>query len=170
MSKSYDNYIGLTDTPSEIYGRTLSIPDNLIARYFEYATEITTSELDSIQEDLKNGLSNPRDIKRKLARELVALYHDDEKAQQAEVEFDKMFIKKDVPDEMPEYKLSAPSKLVSLMVENKMSASNGESRRLISQGAVSIEQEKVTDIHYLIEPGDDRVLKVGKRKFLKLIS
>ncbi|MDP6853069.1 MAG: tyrosine--tRNA ligase [Candidatus Marinimicrobia bacterium] len=170
MSKSYDNYIGLTDSPSDIYGKALSIPDSLIAKYFEFATDVSSSELESIRKDLKNSISNPRDVKRKLARELVTLYHDAEKAQQAEAEFDKMFIKKEVPDEMPECKITAPSKLVSLMVDNKLSASNGESRRLISQGAVSIEQEKVTDIHYLIEPGDDRVLKVGKRKFLKLIS
>ena len=95
MSKSYDNYIGLTDTPSEMYGRTLSIPDKLIARYFEFATDISASELEDIQTDLKEGISNPRDIKRRLAREIVTQYYDVEKAREAEAEFDHLFIKKD---------------------------------------------------------------------------
>ena len=170
MSKSYDNYIGLTDSPADIYGRTLSIPDSLIARYFEYATEIPNIELEHIKSDLEQGASNPRDLKRKLARELVTIYHNSEKALLAETEFDKMFIKKDVPDEIPEIKLSKPEKLVLLMVQNKMAGSNGESRRLITQGAVSIEKEKVSDIHFIIKPGADQILKVGKRKFLKITT
>ena len=170
MSKSYDNYIGLTDSPADIYGRTLSIPDSLIARYFEYATEIPNIELEEIKSDLEQGVSNPRDLKRKLARELVTIYHNSEKALQAEAEFDKMFIKKDVPDKLPEIKLSKPEKLVFLMVQNNMAGSNGEGRRLISQGAVSIEKEKVSDIHFMVEPGVDQILKVGKRKFLKITS
>ena len=170
MSKSYDNYIGLTDSPADIYGRTLSIPDSLIARYFEYTTEIPIIELEEIKSDLEQGASNPRDLKRKLARELVTIYHNSEKALQAEAEFDKMFIQKDVPDEIPEIKLSKPEKLVLLMVQNNMAGSNGESRRLITQGAVSIEKEKVSDIHLIIEPGADQILKVGKRKFLKITS
>ena len=170
MSKSYDNYIGLTDSPADIYGRTLSIPDSLIARYFEYATEIPNIELEHIKSDLEQGTSNPRDLKRKLARELVTIYHNSEKALLAETEFDKMFIQKDVPDEIPEIKLPKPEKLVLLMVQNNMAGSNGESRRLITQGAVSIEKEKVSDIHFIVEPGADQILKVGKRKFLKIIS
>ena len=170
MSKSYDNYIGLTDSPADIYGRTLSIPDSLIARYFEYATEISNIELEEIKSDLEQGASNPRDLKRKLARELVTIYHNSEKALLAEAEFDKMFIQKDVPDKIPEIKLPKPEKLVFLMVQNNMAGSNGESRRLITQGAVSIEKEKVSDIHFIVEPGADQILKVGKRKFLKIIS
>ena len=170
MSKSYDNYIGLTDSPADIYGRTLSIPDSLIARYFEYATEISNIELEEIKSDLEQGASNPRDLKRKLARELVTIYHNSEKALQAETEFDKMFIQKDVPDEIPEIKLSKPEKLVLLMVQNNMAGSNGESRRLITQGAGSIEKEKVSDIHFIIKPGTDQILKVGKRKFLKITT
>ena len=170
MSKSYDNYIGLTDSPADIYGRTLSIPDSLIARYFEYATEIPNIELEEIKSDIEQGVSNPRDLKRKLARELVTIYHNSEKALQAEAEFDKMFIQKDVPDEISEIKLSKPEKLVLLLVQNNMAGSNGESRRLITQGAVSIEKEKVSDIHFIVDPGADQILKVGKRKFLKIIS
>ena len=170
MSKSYDNIIGLTDSPSEIYGRTLSIPDSLIARYFEFATEIPNDELDNIKTDLEQGISNPRDLKRKLARELVDIYHDSDAATSAEKEFDAMFIDKDEPDEMPEYQLSQPEKLISVITGNGMVASNGEARRMISQGGVRINKEKVADIHTMLEPGEEMVIKVGKRNFLKVIQ
>ena len=170
MSKSYDNYIGLTDSPSEIYGRTLSIPDSLIGRYFEFATEVPNDKLTSIKDDLENGTSNPRDLKRELARELVALYHDNDAALTAEKEFDALFIQKDEPDDMPEYKLAEPEKLIGIMVKNGMVASNGEGKRMISQGGVRLDKEKVDDIHSTIEPGENMVLKVGKRKFLRIIK
>ena len=170
MSKSYDNYIGLTDSPSEIYGRTLSIPDSLIGRYFEFATEVPNEKLTSINNDLENGTSNPRDLKRELARELVALYHDNDAALTAEKEFDALFIQKDEPDDMPEYKLAEPEKLIGIMVKNGMVASNGEGKRMISQGGVRLDKEKVDDIHTTIEPGENMVLKVGKRKFLRIIK
>ena len=170
MSKSYDNYIGLTDSPSEIYGRTLSIPDSLIGRYFEFATEVPNEKLTSINNDLENGTSNPRDLKRELARELVALYHDNDAALTAEKEFDALFIQKDEPDDMPEYKLEEPEKLIGIMVKNGMVASNGEGKRMISQGGVRLDKEKVDDIHSTIEPGENMVLKVGKRKFLRIIK
>ena len=170
MSKSYDNYIGLTDSPSEIYGRTLSIPDSLIDRYFEFATEISNEKLTGIKDDLKNGISNPRDLKRELARELVTLYHDNDAALKAEQEFDALFIQKDEPDDMPEYKLTESEKLIGIMVKNGMVASNGEGKRMISQGGVRLDKEKVDDIHSTIEPGKNVVLKVGKRKFLRIIK
>ena len=170
MSKSYDNYIGLTDSPSEIYGRTLSIPDSLIGRYFEFATEVSTDKLTSIKDDLVNGMSNPRDLKRELARELVVLYHNSDAALTAEKEFDALFIQKDEPDDMPEYKLAESEKLIGIMVKNGMVASNGEGKRMISQGGVRLDKEKVDDIHSTIEPGKNVVLKVGKRKFLRIIK
>ena len=170
MSKSYDNYIGLTDSPSEIYGRTLSIPDSLIGRYFEFATEIPSDRLTAIENDLENGISNPRDLKRELARELVTLYHDNDAALKAEQEFDALFIQKDEPDDMPEYKLAESAKLIGIMVKNGMVASNGEGKRMITQGGVRLDKEKVSDIHFMVEPGADQILKVGKRKFLKITS
>jgi len=168
MSKSYDNYIGLTDSPSEMYGRTLSIPDELIARYFEFVTEITNEELENIQADLEKGTSNPRDLKRQLARTIVSIYHDEKVAISAESEFDAMFINKDEPDDMPEYRLLEKEKLVSVMMGNKLVSSNGEARRMISQGGVRINKEKVEDIHQTLEPGVEMVIKVGKRKFLRI--
>jgi len=170
MSKSYDNYIGLVDSPSEIYGRTLSIPDSLIGKYFEYATEISNDELNNIQIDLDEGKSNPRDLKRKLARTLVTMYHDKVEAENAEKEFDALFIKKDEPDEMPEYKMNQPEKLIYILTENNLVTSNGEARRMIAQGAVKIDKQKIQDVHCIIEPTKDSVIKVGKRKFLRIVQ
>ena len=170
MSKSYDNYIGLTDSPEDQYGRTLSIPDYLMSRYFEYATEASSEDLRLINKDLEKGLSNPRDLKRRLAREIVSLYHGGEAAIDAEKKFDALFIDKDEPDDMPEYKLEESEKLVLVMVNAGMVSSNGEARRMISQGAVKINKEKVDDIHTMIEEGNEIVIKVGKRKFLKVIG
>jgi tyrosyl-tRNA synthetase len=168
MSKSYDNYIGLTDSPSDMYGRTLSIPDALIGKYFEYATTISGQALDIINNDLSEGKSNPRDLKRKLAREIVKIYHDEDAAQKAESDFDALFIKKDIPDDIPEYALSSTETLVSIMVGNNLVSSNGDAKRMIKQGAVKLDDEKVSDMSLEISPGSEKVLKVGKRKFLRI--
>ncbi len=170
MSKSYKNYIGLTDSPADIYGKTLSIPDSLIEKYFEYATEISNNELNEIKRDLKNGKSNPRDLKRKLARNLVSIYHSNKAALFAEQEFDALFIKKDEPSNIPEYKLSKSEKLISILTDNELVISKGEAKRMIKQGAVRINKEKIDDVHMMIEKGRELVLKVGKRKFLRIIK
>ena len=168
MSKSYDNYISLTDSPSDMYGRTLSIPDTLIGKYFEYATTISVESLDDIKKDLSAGKSNPRDLKRQLAREIVQIYHDKDTAQKAESDFDALFIKKDIPDDIPEYALSSTETLVSIMVSNELVSSNGDAKRMIKQGAVKLNDEKVSDIFLEISPDSEKVLKVGKRKFLRI--
>ena len=168
MSKSYDNYIGLTDSPSDMYGRTLSIPDALIGKYFEYATTISPEELTIIKNDLSKGKSNPRDLKRQLAREIVKIYHDEGAAQKAESDFDALFIKKDIPDDIPEYALSRTETLISIMVGNSLVSSNGDAKRTIKQGAVKLDDEKISDMSLEISPGSESVLKVGKRKFLRI--
>ena len=169
MSKSYDNYIGLTDSPDDMYGKTLSIPDSMISKYFEFATTIPQDKLDLIKSDLTKGKSNPRDLKRKLGREIVSLYYSNKKAQEAQHNFDKLFIKKDIPDEIDEYSLSEPKKLISIMVGNKLVESNTDAKRMIKQGAVKLNDNKVSDLHIEINPGEEFVLKVGKRKFLRII-
>jgi tyrosyl-tRNA synthetase len=170
MSKSYDNYIGITDAPSEIYGRTLSIPDSMLARYFEFATDISSSELQIIKNDIMNDVSNPRDLKRRLARMIVEMYHSQELAVQAEENFDKLFIKKDIPDDMPEVQIKDNTKLISIIVDNGLAGSNGEVKRLIKQGGVKLDDEKVVDIHLTLELGKEYIIKVGKRKFIKVKS
>jgi len=168
MSKSYDNYIGLTDSPSDMYGRTLSIPDALIGKYFEYATTISEQSLDDIKNDLSEGKSNPRDLKRKLAREIVQMYHDEEAAKKAESDFDALFIKKDIPEDIPVYTLSSAETLVSIMVGNNLVSSNGDAKRMIKQGAVKLDDKKVFDLYLEVAPDSEKVLKVGKRKFLRI--
>ena len=167
MSKSYDNYIGFTDSASNIYGKILSIPDNLIGKYFEFCTRV--DDINEIKESIKNEFHNPRDLKRRLAREIVSIYHDSDSAKNAELEFDKMFINKDVPDDILEYKLVKKMKLIDIIVSNKILTSNGEAKRMIKQGAVKIDNNKVDDIFLELEPNNKFILKVGKRKFLKIV-
>ena len=165
MSKSYNNYIAFTDSPSEMYGKTLSIPDKLITKYFNFCTDIDSNK---IEEDLKNHLVNPRDMKRLLARELIAIYHNSELAIKAEKEFDNLFIKKDIPDNITEIKIDLKMRLIEIMVLNNMVSSNGEAKRMIKQGAVKIDDQKIIDIHTEISPTNNVIIKVGKRKFLKI--
>ncbi|RMD49839.1 MAG: tyrosine--tRNA ligase [Ignavibacteria bacterium] len=173
MSKSYDNYIGIDDSPKDIYGKTLSIPDNLIYTYYELCTDVSLEELAKIKSDLSDPAINPRDIKRALARKLVEMYHSKDDAIKAEEEFDKIFIKKDVPDEMPEFtfpELNEGINIIDLILKVNFSPSKSEARRLIQQGGVSINGEKIEDFNHKIISDGEFVLKVGKRKFAKIKS
>ncbi len=169
MSKSLNNYIGISEEPKDIFGKTMSIPDTLIYKYFMLATRLTPKELQEIKSELEDPATNPRNIKRRLGYELVKLYYNEETAGQSIEEFDKIFIKKEIPDDIPEITLSAKGiKLITLMVENGMCGSNAEAGRLIKQGGVTINGEKIDDINKVIDNNEDFVLKVGKRKFLKV--
>jgi len=170
MSKSLDNAIGITDEPKEIFGKTMSIPDPLIYKYFELGTKLNDEELLNIKRTLEDPSNNPRDMKIKLSYELVKLYYDEKTAKQSVEEFDKIFVKKEVPDDIPGYRLSDDKiKLVSLMTTTKLTDSNANGRRLIQQGGVSINGKKVTDVNTIVSNKKEFVLKVGKRKFLKVI-
>ncbi len=170
MSKSYDNYIGISDSAQNMFGKTLSIPDNLIYTYYELATNVTNEELADIKAKLEDSTVNPRDIKRALARKIVEMYHSTEAAKNAEAEFDKIFINKGVPEDMPELKPSLDKLgILALILEAGFSPSNSEARRLVQQGGVSIDGEKIADPRAEIQLTDGQVLKVGKRKFAKII-
>ena len=108
-------------------------------------------------------------LKRRLARELVTIYHNSDLALKAEQDFDNLFINKDIPDDIPEIKIDSNQKIVEIMVSNNMVASNGEAKRLIKQGGVKVGDKKITDINLEISPNKNIILKVGKRKFLKII-
>ncbi|MCH7528704.1 MAG: tyrosine--tRNA ligase [Candidatus Marinimicrobia bacterium] len=167
MSKSYDNYVGLTDPPDQMYGRVMSIPDGLIVPYFEYCTNISAEELTAVRDGLSGSKVNPRDTKRQLAREIVTLYHSSDAAQEAEQAFDRIFIQKEVPDKIPEFHLKLPEAfLVQVLKESGLVASNSEGRRLISQGAVTIDREVVSDPNHMVYQGNAHMVKVGKRRFL----
>ena len=145
MSKSNDNYIALTDSADDMYGKLLSIPDTMIVKYFEFCTNITKEQLLDYKKQLDSGDVNPRDTKRQLARDIVSIYHSAESAENAEKNFDKLFIKKDIPDDILECTLTESTKLIDIMVSNNMVASNGEARRMIKQGAVKLDDVKADD-------------------------
>lgn len=173
MSKSYSNYIGISENPKEIYGKTLSIPDNLIYTYFELATNIPNEELIKIKHTLEDKNTNPRDLKRYLARTLVETYYDKKSAEEAEAEFDKIFINKEIPDEIPEFKINNDTNeinIIDLIIKVNFAPSKGEARRLVTQGGVSIDGERVDDITASVTLTKERILKVGKRKFIRIIK
>jgi tyrosyl-tRNA synthetase len=170
MSKSYGNYIGINEEPKEIYGKTLSIADNMIYTYFELATDIPNKELDEIKNKLDDEKNNPRDMKRKLARKLVEMYYSKEAAENAEKEFDNIFVNKGLPDELEEFVFSESEiGILDLIVKINFALSKQEARRLVQQGGVTIDGEKIVDISFIIKLDKERVLKVGKRKFAKII-
>ncbi len=171
MSKTYDNYIGITHSPSEIYGRTMSIPDNLIFPYFKFATRINDNELIDIKKKLDDIKINPRDLKRKLARKLITIYYDKSKALEAENEFDDIFIRSSIPKNIEEWKIkNNENNILTIMTDSDLIKSKSEAKRLINQGAVSIDGKKIDDINFNIDTNSTVVLKVGKRKFLKIFS
>jgi tyrosyl-tRNA synthetase len=173
MSKSYNNYIGISEKPNEIYGKTLSIPDTLIFNYFELATDVRREKLAEVKSKLVDKNFNPRDLKRELARNLVTIYHSAEAAIQAEEEFDRIFIKKDLPDEIEEFSIDTGMtgiNIIDLLSLVKLVSSKGEARRLVAQGGVSIDGEKIMEISTSVIVSSPVVLKVGKRRFIRLIK
>jgi tyrosyl-tRNA synthetase len=172
MSKSLDNYIGISDSPKDIFGKTLSIPDELIYPYFVLTTDESNNNLRIIENDLSNPSVNPRNIKRSLAKKLVEMYYSLETAKEAEEEFDNIFVKKGLPEEIEEYKIKVNLKeieILDLIVNVGFAPSKGEARRLVMQGGVTIDGVKISDVKEIIQLKDNKILKVGKRKFIKLI-
>ncbi len=169
MSKSYDNQIGITDLPDEMYGKTLSIPDNMIEKYFLLAANADEKKMDEVKKSLSDTQVNPRDINRELARKIVEIYHSENLAKKAEENFDKIFIKKDIPEDIPEVKLDEDTLIVDVLTLYALATSKSEARRLIEQGAVKINDQKCIDRDQIIKKDESLVIKVGKRRFLKII-
>jgi tyrosyl-tRNA synthetase len=165
MSKTYDNCIYLDDTPKDMYGKTLSIKDDLITTYMECCTDIPMKEINAIESKMREG-ANPKEFKMRLARELVTMYHSDDDALKAEEEFSAVFAKGGIPDDMPEAKAKKGESLIDLLVREKIVASKSEARRLIDQRAVTIDGTLVESHDQAATAG---VVKVGKRKFVKVI-
>ena len=168
MSKSYGNDIGLTDSPEDMYGKSMSISDEMIEKYFVLAADADADTVLKVQKQLKDSSVNPRDIKRELARAIVALYHGSEAAQSAEKHFDQVVVNKDIPDEMDEVALTDDAPLVDIITIEGLTKSKGDARRMIKQGAVRIEGKKISDIKFILSKGNEVVIKVGKRKFLRV--
>jgi tyrosyl-tRNA synthetase len=166
MSKSYDNYIGIDEDPNDMYGKTLSVPDGLIYTYFELVTDIPIDELPSIKEKAEK---DPRNAKHDLAFAIVRMYHGEEVAKAAKNHFEQTIINKQVPDDAPtfEYNSGEELRLLDIISDTEFSPSNGETKRMIKQGGISLNDEKIKDINHTItlEKGEEISLKVGKRNF-----
>ena len=168
MSKSYGNDIGISDSANDMYGKTLSIPDNIMLSWFTLAADVDKNYLDEVSQKLEDGSINPMGLKRELARKIVTLYHDENKAIEAENHFNKVTVSKGVPDDINDYQLKEDDLLVNIIADSGLLNSKSEARRMIKQSAVKIDGETVTDIHHKVKTSDSFILKVGKRKFLKV--
>jgi tyrosyl-tRNA synthetase len=169
MSKSYSNHIALEDPPQQIFGKVMSLPDALLASYYRYVSGFSFENVNKILADLKSGALHPRDAKASLAEQIVSLYYSPAEAKQARREFDQIFRDKGLPDEIATVKVSQRDwELVSLLKEAGLVASKSEARRLIEQGGVKINQNKIADIAAAIKITEPVLIQCGKRKFVKV--
>lgn len=174
MSKSLGNYIGINEEPNDIYGKTMSITDELIVRYFELATDIHPDEIEKMKQQMKDNTVNPRDLKMRLAREIVALYHGEDAAVKAEEHFKSVFQKGALPEEIEEAPVNSSELtegkiwIPKLLTITGLAPSNSEARRLLTQGSVKINEEKFEQANADIEIKDGDIIQVGKRKYAKI--
>ena len=168
MSKSYGNDIGLTDTPEDMYGKSMSITDEMILKYFTLAADADDALLDQVEKDLNDPSYNPRDVKRLLGRTLVALYYNEDAALKAEQHFDQVIVNKDNPDDMTEFNLDRDMNIIEVLHTSSLVESKSEARRLFNQGAIRIDGEKIEDMNTMLSKGTEYIIKVGKRRFLKV--
>ncbi len=174
MSKSLGNYIGVNEAPNEIYGKAMSVPDELMLRYYELATDISLEELEALRAGLADGSVHPRDAKMNLAKTFVRMYHGEQAAEEAETYFKTVFQQRALPTDIPEVELdktayeNGQANIVNLAFDLKLAESKGEARRMVQQGAVKVNEEKVDDINHAVALQDGMVVQVGKRKFAKV--
>ena len=172
MSKSLNNYIGITEPPNEIFGKVMSISDPLMFRYYELLTDVSASRVSQWQKDIQNNTINPRDLKAQLAKMIVRDFWSEDDAEKAAQEFDRIFKKKELPENMQKIELkSSAMPLIDLLIEQNILPSRGEAKRLIRQGGIYLDGQRVEDIGQIldIDLKNQIILKVGKRKFFKLI-
>ena len=169
MSKSLGNYIGIDEEPKEMYGKAMSIPDELMMRYFMLVTDMSIEDQEDMAKRLESGELHPRDAKMQLARTIVRLYHGEEAALEAEEEFKRVFQQRAMPTDIPEYAMDAPTEPIfvpQFCTDAGLTASNGEARRSIKAGAFKVNGEKYTEENLKLEDG--MIIQVGKRKFVKI--
>ncbi|MBU0681858.1 MAG: tyrosine--tRNA ligase [Proteobacteria bacterium] len=172
MSKSLGNYIGITDTANDIYGKILSISDELMWRYYELLSDLPSDALGKLKADVENGTVHPKAAKMQLAREITARFYDQETALLAETHFETVFKKHDLPEDIAEYQCLWPDETIwlpKLLVEAGMVSGTGDGRRMIAQNAVTLDGEKITDPDCNVPAQGEVLLKVGKRKFCRVI-
>jgi tyrosyl-tRNA synthetase len=168
MSKSLGNYVGITETPKEIFGKLMSISDELMLRYYELLSELSLKDFENLKEDIKTGKKHPFEAKKELAMEIVRRFYNGDEAKKAKDEFERVFSRHEIPENIPEYEVKEEKNLVEILFEASIVASKSEAKRLIQQKAIEVNGEKILDINYKATPGKECIVKVGKRKFLKL--
>jgi tyrosyl-tRNA synthetase len=166
MSKTYNNCVYLDDTPEDMYGRLLSIPDKLIPLYMECCTDVPMADVAAAEKALTDGTENPKNLKMHLAREIVSMYHSDIAAKAAEENFENVFKNKGVPENMSEYKSAKDESLLDALLASGSVSSKSDARRLITQGGIKVDDRTVSSIEEKAQKG---IVKVGKRKFLRII-
>ncbi|MBU1917220.1 MAG: tyrosine--tRNA ligase [bacterium] len=172
MSKSYDNYIAIQDTPKDMFGKILSISDDLMWRYFELLSFKSLDDIKALKIKIDNNELNPKLAKVALAKEIIARFYDDAAAEYAEQEFNQIFAKKEIPDDIEVYEHTLnnqPISLLDLVTQTGMTASKGEARRLIAGGGIKVNQEKVIDDKLSFSEASEMIVQVGKRTFRKII-
>jgi tyrosyl-tRNA synthetase len=171
MSKSLDNYIGIDEAPSEMFGKLMSVSDELMWRYFELLSFKSIQEIESLKDQVKKGV-NPRDIKMDLATEIITRFHDNQKAEEAKEDFITRFQKGDLPKDIPEREISTDGAssvaIWSVLKDATLTSSTSEARRMIKQGAVKIDGERIEDLDHELHVGTSVVIQVGKRKFARI--
>jgi tyrosyl-tRNA synthetase len=175
MSKSLNNYIGINESPQEMYGKVMSVPDNLMVRYFELVTDVSLDEINKIKIGLESNDLHPRDMKKRLAREIVKLYHGQSAAIIAEEEFEKVFKNKLYPEKIKELEIKkdvlkdGKRGIVNLVKDSGILGSTGEAIRMVRQGGVRVNGEKISDPHIDLTVKDGMIIKIGRLNFLKLV-
>lgn len=170
MSTSWGNIITIVDEPNDMFGKVMSIKDELMEKYFLLCTSVSEEEIESLEKGIKSGDLNPRDVKMQLGREIVSIYHSKEAAQKAEEEFIKIFSQKELPTEIEEFPLkNGKINILDLMEEAKLAKSRGETKRLVEQGGVKIDDKVIEHWDGEIEFKGGEVIQVGKRRFLKIV-
>jgi tyrosyl-tRNA synthetase len=175
MGKSLNNYIAMTAPASDMYGKLMSLPDHAMMSYFETLTDVSQAELDMFQRGVADGSLNPRDVKMRMAREIVSEFHNPTEAQEAEEAFVRQFSVRELPLNIPDVQLKEPVDIVTFMVDAKLAKSNSEARRLIQQGGVSLfhdgkmsEAQRINDFDFIVPAKDGVIVKVGKLKFIRI--
>ncbi|RLC67027.1 MAG: tyrosine--tRNA ligase [Chloroflexi bacterium] len=169
MSKSTGNYVGIDEPPEDKYGKTMSIPDSAMRNWFELITRWTPEQIDELLEAVERGEVHPMEAKKKLAWEIVSIFDGDEAADRAAAHFERVHQQRKLPQDMPSRALAGPTNLVDLIYDAGFAPSKSQARRLVQQGAVRLDGERITSIEAEITVEDESVLQVGKRRFLRLI-
>ena len=170
MGQSLGNYIGVNEPPEEMYGKVMSIPDHAMRNYFDLLSSFEPAQIADLEKRMADGSLHPMEAKMTLARDIVAIYRDAEAAARAEAHFKQVFQKRELPEDMPTHELAAPQNIVDLLAEVGLAPSKSQARRLVAQGGVRLDGEKVESIEETVIPGEEAILQVGKRKFVRIVK